>query len=290
MENFNAQTYSLKQLAARKKDRPHTLARAISITSGKGGVGKSNIAINLGLALQELKKNVIILDADLGLANVDVLLGKKPLFNINHVIEGQKKVEDIIMEVENGLKIIPASSGIEKLASLDQDKMDQFIEGLKSVEHNVDFFIIDTAAGITQAVLHFLIASNEVFVVTTNEPTAITDAYAIIKAITHRKKEARVRVIVNMCRSYDEALSVFNKINAVSLRFLNKNLEFLGGILKDETVSLAVRQQSPFVLRYPKSEAAAGIFQIARKMLENRTPAESGNLQDFFTNIKGLMS
>ena len=290
MDNLNSQTYSLRSLANKRGSRSQLLTKAIAITSGKGGVGKSNIAINLGLALQDMGKSIIILDADLGLANVDVLLGKKPLYNINHVIEGQKNIKEIIMEVENGLKIIPASSGIENLANLDKSEMDRFIGELRHVEQNVDFFLIDTAAGINQEVLAFLLSSNEIFVVTTGEPTAITDAYAIIKAIVHKKRNATIRLIVNMCRTDDEAERIFNKINAVSVRFLNKKLKLLGGILYDSTVSRAVRKQKPFLHHYPNSPASLGVRAIAKKMLEARTVQNTGNLQDFFTNIKGFIS
>lgn len=290
MENFHSQTYSLRQLASRKSKRPLTLARAIAVTSGKGGVGKSNITINLGLTLQSMDKNVVILDADLGLANIDVLLGKRPKYNISHVIEGNKKIEDIIIEVEGGLRIIPASSGIEKLANLKKEDMDSFISQLKNVEENVDFFFIDTAAGISQEVLGFLLSCNEIFVVTTGEPTAITDAYAIIKAITNKKKDAVIRLIVNMCKTNDEAGIIHKKINAVSQRFLNKKLDLLGGILYDNAVSVSVRKQKPFVQQYPRSTASMGIKMIAKKMLENRTSSGTGTLQDFFTNIKGFMS
>jgi flagellar biosynthesis protein FlhG len=235
-------------------------------------------------------KKVVIFDADLGLANVDILLGKKPQYNINHVIEGQKKIEEIIMEVDNGLKIIPASSGIEKLASLSAEKMDEIIEGLKAVERDVDFFIIDTAAGIAPAVLGFLVASSEVFVVTTNEPTAITDAYAVIKTLHRRKQNAQTSVIVNMCRGPEEARVIFDRINGVFRRsFQERSLQFLGAVPRDDNVSLAVRRQVPFVLNYPRSEASGAVRQIARKMLENRTPPESG-LDDFFKNIRGLMT
>ena len=287
---MNSQTYSLRQLAARKKTRTRQLARAIAITSGKGGVGKSNIAINLGLTLQEMGKKVTILDADLGLANVDVLLGQKPLYNIHHVIQGKKRIDEIIMTLENGLKIIPASSGIEKLAELPQEEMDQFIHDLGKIEQNIDYFFIDTAAGISHEVLSFLISSHEIIVITTGEPTAITDAYAIIKTITHKKPDAVIRLIVNMCRTDDEAKIIYNKINAVSLRFLNQKLEFLGGIPFDDTVTQAVRRQKAFVMQYPKSRASAGIRMIAKKILENRTIQKTGNLQDFFNNIKGFMT
>ena len=168
--------------------------------------------------------------------------------------------------------------------------MDRFIGELRHVEQNVDFFIIDTAAGINQDVLAFLLSSNEIFVVTTGEPTAITDAYAIIKAIVHKKRNATIRLIVNMCRTDDEAERIFNKINAVSVRFLNKKLKLLGGILYDSTVSRAVRKQKPFLHHYPNSPASLGVRAIAKKMLEARTVQNTGNLQDFFTNIKGFIS
>ncbi|MBN1520916.1 MAG: MinD/ParA family protein [Candidatus Aureabacteria bacterium] len=290
MENSHSQTYSLRQLASQRKRQPRQLSRAVSITSGKGGVGKSNIAINLGLALQDMGKNVTILDADLGLANVDVLLGKKPLYNINHVIEGEKKISEVIMEVQNGLKIIPASSGIEKLANLEQEKMDQFIHDLKEVEKNVDFFLIDTAAGITQEVLGFLTSSNEIIVVTTGEPTAITDAYAIIKSIHHKKTQAAIRIIVNMCKTDEEAEKIFSRIHAVSQRFLSRKLDFLGGIPYDEAVSLSVRAQKPFIALHPRCRASVSIRMIAKKILENRTYKNTGTLQDFFNNIKGFLS
>jgi flagellar biosynthesis protein FlhG len=239
---------------------------AIAITSGKGGVGKTNVVANLAVSLARLGKSAMILDADFGLANIDLLFGIAPRHNLSDYIFGRASLEDLIVEVPGGVKIIPASSGIEQMASLTGEQQMRLIRGLSQLGTLTDYLLIDTAAGISGNVIQFLLAAGVVIVVTAPEPTAIVDAYLVIKILAHRESQKRVSILVNSVSGRDEALSVFEQINAVSRRFLSKPVELLGFIERDSHVMQAVRQQAPVVTMFPGSTASRSIHRLAKRL------------------------
>ena len=239
---------------------------AIAITSGKGGVGKTNVVANLAVSLANMNKRVMILDADFGLANVDVLLGLVPKHNLRDFIFGDLELEDIVVEGPSGVRIIPASCGIEQMAALTLEQQRKLIRGLSRLGVQTDYLLIDTAAGISNNVINFLLAAGLVIVVTTPEPTAIVDAYLMVKILAHREPGKTVSILVNSVSGRDEAQSVFRQIDAVSRRFLSRPLELLGFIEKDKNVLEAVRQQDSVVNLYPHTVASRCIKTLARKL------------------------
>jgi len=256
---------SQNQQFANAKVIRKTGKRTIAITSGKGGVGKTNFTANLGLSLAIQGGKVIIIDADLGLANIDVIFRLSPKFNLRHVIAGEKTVSEIMIGGPFGVMIIPASSGVEYLANLDEETRAKFIEDLFHTTAEADFLLIDTAAGISQNVLSFATAAEEVIVITTPEPTSITDAYAMIKVLSQRG-HSNVKLLVNMAFSANQAEEVAKKIIIVVKQFLKKEIDFLGYILEDENMPQAVKEQKPLLLLNPNSKAARCITNIASKI------------------------
>ena len=239
---------------------------AIAITSGKGGVGKTNVVANLAVSLAKMRKRVMILDADFGLANIDVLLGLAPKHNLKDFIFGNLELEDIIVEGPGGVRIIPASSGVEQMADLTKDQQMKLIRSLTSLEAQTDYLLVDTGAGISRNVINFLLASGMVIIVTTPEPTAIVDAYLVVKILAHREPGKHVSILVNSVTGADEAQSVFRQVDGVARRFLSKPLELLGFVEKDKNVLEAVRRQCPVASLYPQSAAAKCLKNLAKKL------------------------
>jgi len=242
--------------------------RIIAITSGKGGVGKTNIAANLGIAIAAQNKQVAIIDADLGLANIDVILKLKPRFNIEHVIAGRKTLKEIFIKGPAGVKIIPAGSGRLSLANLPDLDRDRLIKEFAECTSNFDIMFIDTAAGISSNVMDFVLTAQEVMVITTPEPTAITDAYAMIKVISQQKK-ANIGIIVNMVDDQRQAKDVAERIIMAARRHINASAHFVGHILTDSAVPDAIFAQQPLVFKYPESNAAQCVNALASKILGN---------------------
>lgn len=245
------------------------LARTIAITSGKGGVGKTNITTNLALAMTLQNKKVGIIDADLGLANIDVILRLNPKYNLEHVVMGEKKLQDIFIKGPAGLTIIPASPGRLPMASLSEIDRAILIKEILKSANNFDVTFIDTAAGISDNVIDFVIAAQETIVITTPEPTAITDAYAMIKVISQRA-DRDIGIIVNMVQNSEQAKDVCDRISIAAKRFINARVHFIGYVLKDPAVPDAVTAQQPLVFKHPSSTATQCINVLARKILENR--------------------
>jgi flagellar biosynthesis protein FlhG len=239
---------------------------AVAITSGKGGVGKTNIVANLAVALANMGKRVLILDADFGLANIDVLFGLAPRHNLGDVVFGEKSLEEIVIEGPSGVKIIPATSGIEQMTALTPAQQTKLVRSMSQLGHRTDYLLIDTAAGISSNVIHLLLASGLVIVVTAPEPTAMVDAYLMVKILTHRESQKKIYILVNNVASRDEAQSVFRQIDKVSNRFLSKQVELLGFVEKDKNLVEAVSHQMPVVNMVPDTPAARCLTNIARKL------------------------
>jgi len=265
--------------------------RVLSVTSGKGGVGKSNVVANLAMALAQQDKKVLIVDADLGVGNLDVLLGLSPQYNLNHVLAGECSLPDIIVEVNQNIKLIPAGSGVQEYTSLGQHEKLKLLDELDMLEEAFDVMIIDTEAGISDNVTYFTVAAQEIIVVVSPEPTSITDAYALIKLLATRYSEHHFKVLVNMARDSEDALEVFRKLANVAGRFLDISLDYLGCVVRDEKLIEAVKKQKAVFELFPDSEATNCFSTLAKRIMENgRQTKLKGNIQFFFRRYLDLPS
>lgn len=263
--------YSSKLQRSASKDSAPTVrdARIITVSSGKGGVGKTNFTVNLAIALSRLGKNVSIIDADLGLANIDVVLGLVPKFTLSHVIRNEKEIKDIILDGPNGIRVISGGSGVMDLVNLDTEEIARLIESLEFLNDDSDYILIDTGAGLSRSVISFIEAASDVVMVITPDPTSITDAYAVIKNIASEDKN--IKVVVNRVDSNKEGQNVFFKLNSAAKKFLNVELDNLGYIYEDNNVKKAVRSQRPFLLEHPNCLASRGVELIAYNIENNKT-------------------
>jgi len=256
--------------------------QVIAVTGGKGGVGKTNVSVNLGVALCKLGRRVTLLDADLGLANVDVLLGLKPRRNLSDVLAGEATLAEVVVPGPCGLRIVPAASGTQAMVQLGAREHAGLITAFSEIAHQMDVLIVDTAAGIADEVISFLRAAQEIVVVVCNEPTSITDAYALIKVLNTHYGIKRVRVLANMVRGPQEGKSVFAKLVTVTERFLEVALEYAGFIPFDEHVRRAVQRQRAVVDAYPSSKASQSFVELAREVDRWPVPAAPRGHLEFF--------
>ena len=261
--------------------------RIIAITSGKGGVGKTNFAVNMAIAYAQLGKKVILIDGDLGMANVNVLLNIVPQYNMMHVINKKKTMKEIVMDTEFGIKFIAGANGFSKIANLSVDELDYFAGQFASLG-NADIIIIDTGAGIANNVLQFVAAADEVFVVTTPEPTAITDAYGIIKIITTEIVDHTVdiKLIVNRVHSADEGKRISERIITIVGQFLGYKVEYLGFVYEDPVVQASVIRQKPFIVVNPTSKPAVCLKHIVGK-IEKTEPEYNEGVSSFIKKFLG---
>lgn len=248
------------------KEDQETNARVICITSGKGGVGKTNFTSNLAISLGKLNKRVVIIDADLGLANVDVVLGVIPEYTLLDVIKDNKDITEVMKIGPEGIKIISGGSGILDLVDMPKESLSILIEEFDKIQEHADIILIDTGAGLSKSVLSFALAAKEVIVVATPEPTSITDAYAMIKTIIMEDRNKDIKVIINRVDDMKEGSIAFSKLRNVSKKFLNVEIKELGFIPEDISVRKAVKAQSPFLLEYPNSFISESIEKIALKL------------------------
>lgn len=258
-----------------KKDEHKT--RIIAITSGKGGVGKTNIAVNMAIAYAQAGKKVILIDGDLGMANVNVLLNIVPQFNLMQVINHQKKMSEIILDTEYGIKFIAGANGFSKIANLSLEELEYFAKEFASLS-NADIIIIDTGAGIANNVLQFVAAADEVYVVTTPEPTAITDAYGIIKIITTElvNRELNLKLLVNRVHSADEGKRISERIITIVGQFLNYKVDYIGFVYEDAVVQASVIRQKPFMIVNPTSKPAVCVKHIVGRIEKTDIDEDSG--------------
>lgn len=254
--------------------QPRKVARVITVTSGKGGVGKSNMSVNLALQLRRLGKRVIIFDADFGLANVEVLFGAIPQYNLGDVIYRDKNIKEVITTGPLDIGFISGGTGIEGLGNLGKQQIEKLVSNLTELDSLADVIIVDTGAGISDSVLEFVMSGNEVLLVTTPEPTSITDSYSLLKALNRSpdfaSSDIRIRVVVNRVLAGADGRNLFSKLDVVVNRFLSLNIEYLGAVPQDDNILRAVMKQTPVSLEYPNSKAAKAFEEIARTLVQEQ--------------------
>ncbi|NDV91804.1 P-loop NTPase [Alteromonas sp. 345S023] len=276
------------QASSLRKMKQSRLIKVIAVTGGKGGVGKTNITLNTAIAMAKQGKRVMVLDADLGLANVDVMLGLRVEKNLSHVLSGECTLDEVLVTGPHGIKIAPATSGSQSMAELSPTEHAGLIRAFSELRSQIDVLIVDTAAGISDMVLSFSKASQDIMVVVCDEPTSLTDAYALIKILNREHGVFRFKVVANMVRDVREGQELFSKLSKVTGRFLDVALELVATVPFDENIRRAVRKQTSIVDAYPSSPAAVAISRLATKALTWPIPSQPGGHLEFF--IEQLVS
>jgi flagellar biosynthesis protein FlhG len=262
--------------------------KVITVTGGKGGVGKSSVSLNIAVALTLLGKKVMLFDADLGLANIDVMLGLKVDKNLGHVLSGECELKDILQTGPHGLRIVPASSGLKQMVELSMEQHAGLIRAFSTLDEDIDFFIVDTAAGISDMVLSFCRAAQDVLMVVCNEPTSVADAYAQMKVLSRDYGVNRFKIIGNQLHSLDEGKLMYQKLVAVTERFIDATLELVGCIPVDMNMRKAIRQRSCVVDLFPTSPAARAFKTLASRITTWPIPNVAGGHLEFF--VENLIS
>ncbi|MGE7271156.1 MinD/ParA family protein [Brevibacillus panacihumi] len=270
-----------------RTNQPRT-TKLVTVTSGKGGVGKSNFSLNFGLGLIERGHRTVLFDVDLGMANLDVLMGITPKKHLFHLLEPDTTVWDILDKGPGNLEFIAGGSGFTQIMQLEDEKLDRLFSQLDPLQGYADTIIFDTGAGLSNESIRFMLASDEVILVTTPEPPAITDAYAVIKMLHSRNPEISIRLVINRVTSEREGIQTTDKLAMVAKRFLNMNIQSLGYVTDDSHVSKAVKQQRPFLLTYPDSQASKSIRKLVGHYLQNSstTPEQTSGLKGFIAKLK----
>ncbi len=268
--------------------------RTIAISSGKGGVGKSTLALNLALGLCNEKCRVVLLDADLGLANIDIMLGLMPKHHILHVLRGQVSLQEIIIDGPGGLKIIPGGSGLAELANLNEAELKRILFEVGKLDGNYDYMVIDTGAGISRGVLGFLLAADQVILTTTPEPTSLTDAYGCAKTMAKQGYTGEIAVVVNQVLDHNEGMLIAEKFRLVCQRFINTEIKILGIIPTDAQVGEVVRLQQALMQVYPHSPAARQIQRVASQFSQDCVTtaaegAQGGGIKGFLQKMARFM-
>lgn len=256
--------------------------RVLAIASGKGGVGKTNVAVNLGISLSEMGRRVVLMDADLGLANVDILLGLHPKFNLSHLLNGERNLSEIMVEGPSGLRIVPASSGLQHMSDLSNGEQAAVIRAFSEIDEDTDVLLVDTAAGISSSVVNFARACQEVVLIVCDEPTSITDAYAFIKLLNRDYGVYRFQILTNMVQDARQGQALFYKLNKVTDHYLDVTLNHLGIIPFDEFLRKAVQRQSPVTLSYPQSKSSQAFRQLSKRVVNLPITERSSGRLEFF--------
>lgn len=272
---------------------PRPVARVITVTSGKGGVGKSNTSINLAIQFRKMGQRVIILDADFGLANIEVMFGAVPKYNLADLIYQGKSIKEIITWGPMDVGFISGGSGIASMSNLNREHLTYIIQNLAQLDAITDVIIVDTGAGISDAVLEFLVASGEILLVTTPEPTSITDSYSLLKALSRHQRfstdNSQIKMIANKVLNAEEGQALYNKLNAVVQRYLKMPIGYLGAVPEDPLLSRAVMQQTPVSIQNPTAKSALAYEAIARVLMNNENCAtvKKRGMAAFFSHIVG---
>ncbi len=256
--------------------------RTIAVCSGKGGVGKTSVSINLSVALARAQKQVMLLDADLAMANADLLMGVTPTGNLSHVLSGEKSLQDIICETPSGVKLVPASSGVTRLANLSPSENAGLIHAFSELSDPLDVLVIDVAAGIAESVVMFSRAAQEVIVVVLDEPASLTDAYALIKVLSREQRVSRFNVICNQVPNSVRGESVFKKLQGVCDRFLDVHLTHIGNIPSDDYLRRAVQMQRPVIEAFPSARSSRAFRDIANRLMKQRPVDQPWGGVEFF--------
>lgn len=263
--------------------------RIISVTSGKGGVGKTNLSANLGISLSQFGYRVLVFDADLGLANLDVVLGTSAEYSLHHALDGSLCLAEVIANGPGGIRFVSGGSGISKLINCSKKRLQNFLMELTQLEESTDVLIFDTGAGVDQRVLTFLRTADEVVVVVTPDPASVTDAYATMKILLRNQKDANIQILMNQVESERQGEAIYRKLNEIASHFLDANLTYLGSVRQDAEISQWVRLRQPFVLADPKLRASRDVLDIA-KAIGNRTTmyGEAGHLGERLQTAFGI--
>jgi len=277
---------AMKKSPNRTERKTPSATRVFSITSGKGGVGKTAVVANTAVLLAKLGKRVLVLDADLGLANIDVVFGLAPSHNLNHFFAGDSDLQSILVEGPLGIKILPAGSGVQRFTRLDSQQKLRLLDALDSMHNDFDFVLIDTEAGISENVTYFNTAAQDILVVTTPEPTAITDAYALMKLLSNQYHEKHFNLIVNFIKNEEEALDVYRKLTMVANRYLDISIDYMGSIPKDKQMVDAIRKQQVLVQLFPESKTSLAFEALAHNLLQEPQSLEAkGSIQFFWKRL-----
>ena len=269
-----------------EQERPGRTTRVFAISSGKGGVGKTAVVANLAVLLARMGKRVLILDADLGLANIDVVFGLAPGYNLNHFFTGDQGLESILIDGPEGIKILPAGSGVQRFTRLDSEQKMRLLDALDAMHNDFDFVLIDTEAGISENVTYFTTAAHEILVVTTPEPTAITDAYALMKLLSNQYHEKHFNLIVNFIKNEEEALDVYRKLTMVANRYLDISIDYIGSIPRDKLMVDAIRKQKVLAQIFPDSKTSHAFEALARTIVQEPQIVEpKGSIQFFWRRL-----
>jgi flagellar biosynthesis protein FlhG len=280
-------------ISGRTSETAERSARILTVTSGKGGVGKSNFTLNFALLLRRSGYRVLVFDADIGLANLDVLMGVTPKYNLYHLLKNEKSLKEIVHTGPEGLKFIAGGSGFTELVRLTDAELEQFASQVLQIGSENDFIIFDTGAGLSKETLKFILAAEETFVVTTPEPTAITDAYAIIKMVKNMNHDVKFRLVVNRVANEKEGRQTADKISLVARKFLGLDIPALGFVDDDVHVSRAVRKQVPFTIEYPASAASRSLARIVQSYLEgigSEQVPQHGSIRGFLHRMRKLLT
>ena len=256
--------------------------RVIAVASGKGGVGKTNVSVNVGISLVQMGQRVVLMDADMGLANVDILLGVYPKYNLSHVLAGEKTLDEIMVTAPSGLKLIPGASGIQKMTELSTIEQAAVIRAFSEIDQQIDVLIVDTAAGISASVVNFSRACQEIIIVICDEPTSLTDAYAFIKLLNRDYACNNFHIIANMVQTVQQGRALFQKLNKVTDNYLDVTLQFAGAIPYDEYLRESVKKQTPVVIGFPRSKSAQAMKSIATKIGNWPLKTQAGGYIEFF--------
>ena len=278
------QTATLRQAVAIKA--PNRIVRVVAVTSGKGGVGKTNVTANLAVALAHLGRRVMVLDADVGLGNLDVLLGLTPPYTLADVLSGRRRLREVVFPGPGGIRVLPAGSGFQNLTALSDHQIRELQSEMDELQEETDVLLIDTGAGIGRNVTSFATMAQDIIVVATPEPTSLTDAYALMKVLSTQYSERRFRLLVSMTRTPTDGGDVYRKLSLVAERFLHISIDFLGSIPYDPRLTEAVCQQRPLVELYPQSKAAQAFLGLAHDLAAWPLPeSPKGGLQFFWGSL-----